>query len=178
MFKSFIQKNSSILSQEIIQHIYKNLDKFDSKKYKWVNKSGAGYEKEFCELLSWKCVNGRHWDCEAPNNIKIELKKSKSNGIQVDEIRYAEEELEYNIDCLKNIITIFIEVYGNTSKKEGVRKIIIVRNEEIIKLLNLPIDYCKILIKRNEEIGNSLSFTHRLKYSDLIKISDAYVRFD
>tara|TARA_B110000285_G_scaffold220125_1_gene271542 strand:- start:45 stop:581 length:537 start_codon:yes stop_codon:yes gene_type:complete len=178
MFKSLIRTNSSVLSQEVIQHIYENLDKFDSQKYKWVNKSGAGYEKEICKLLNWKCVNGRHWDCETESDIKIELKKSKSNGIQVDEIRYAEEELEYNLDCLENIITIFIEVYNNTTKKEGVRKIIIVRNEEIIKLLNLPIDYCEILVKRNEQIGSGLSFTHRLKYSDLMKVSDAYITFD
>ena len=178
MFKSFIHNKSSVLSREIIQHFYQNIDKFDYEKYKWVNKGGGGYEKEICKLLNWKCVNGRHWDCVTPTDIKIELKKSKSNGIPVDEIRYAEEILKVNSDCMKDIITIFIEVYNNTTNKEGVRKIIIVRNEEIIKLLNLPIDYCEILVKRNEQIGSGLSFTHRLKYSDLMKVSDAYITFD
>lgn len=165
-------------SRDVIQHIYNNLDKFDYLKYKWINKSGAGYEKEFCDLLKWKCVNSRHWDCITQNNHKIELKKSKSNGIQVDEIRYAEEEIKYNLDSSENIITIFMEVYSSQSKKNGIRKIIIVRNEEIIKLLKLPLEYCMTLIKRNENIGSSLSFTHRLKYLDLIKVADAYIVFE
>jgi len=177
MFKSFINKKSSVLSREIIQHIYLNLDKFDYEKYKWVNKGGGGYEKEICKLLNWECVNGRHWDCVTPTDIKIELKKSKSNGIQLDEIRYAEEILEVNLDCMENIITIFIEIYPNASKKVGIKKIIIVRNEEIIKLLDLPYDYCWIIHNRNENTKASLSFTHRLKYKDLIEVSDAYITF-
>ncbi len=176
MFSSIINSKCSESSKKIMEHIYENLDKFD-KNYKWVIKSGAGYEKEFSQLLRWKYVNKRHWDCEF-NDIKIELKKSKSNGIQVDEIRYAEEVLEINLDCIEDIITIFMEIYSNTSRKNGMRKIIIVKNEEIIKLLDLPYDYCISLHKRKEHIGSGLVFTHRLKYSDLLKVCDAYIIFE
>lgn len=175
MFRSMINSNCSEISKKVIQHIYENLDKFD-KKYKWVVKSGAGYEKEFCRLLKWEYVNKRHWDCEF-NDIKIELKKSKSNGIQLDEIRYAEEVIEINLDCTEDIITIFMEIYSNVSKKNGIRKIIIVKNEEIIKLLDLPNDYCMSLHKRNQRVGSGLVFTHRLKHSDLLKVCDAYIIF-
>jgi len=175
-FNSYINPKCSEISLKVIQHIYNNRDKFNYEDYKWVIKGGAGYEKEFCKLLGWKFVNKRHWDAEF-NDIKIELKKSQSNGIQVDEIRYAEEVLEINLDCLEDIITIFMEIYPKASKKVGIKKIIIVRNEEIIKLLNLPYDYCWTLHKRNENIKASLSFTHRLKHTDLIKVADAYIVF-
>ena len=176
MFKTYINPKCSKISNEVIQHIYNNLDKFNYQKYKWVKKGGGGYEQELCRLLKWKCVNKRHWDAEF-NNIKIELKKTKSNGIQVDEIRYAEEVLEINLDCMEDIITIFMEIYSNKSKKEGIRRIIIVRNEEIIKLLDLPYDYCWTLHKRNENIKASLSYTHRIKFLDLEEVSDAYIIF-
>lgn len=175
-FKSMINNNCSKISLKVIQHIYQNQEKFNYEKYKWVKKGGAGYEKEFCKLLNWKFVNKRHWDCEY-KDIKIELKKSQSNGIQVDEIRYAEEVLEINLDCMEDIITIFMEIYSKASKKNGIRKIMIVKNKEIIKLLNLPYDYCWAIHKRNENIKDSLSFTHRLKHSDLIKVADAYIVF-
>jgi hypothetical protein len=177
MFKSLINRKCSVDSYKIIQHIYKNIDKFNYNQYKWITKGGGGHEKELCNLLGWKFVNKRHWDADF-NDIKIELKKSKSNGIQVDEIRYAEEVLEINSDCMENITTIFMEIYSNQSKKNGIRKIIIVQNEEIIKLLNIPHDYCCLLHNRNEEIKTGLSFTHRLKYSDLINVSEAYIIFE
>lgn len=183
-FKSYINPKCSKISYETIQHIFLNLDKFNHGDYEWVRKSGSGYEKEICKLLNWKFVNKRHWDTVF-NNIKIELKKSKSNGIQLDEIRYAEEVLKINLDCMEDIITIFLEIYRNNSKNIGIRKIIIVRNEKIIDLLKFDEnpnltkeEYCKIIVDRNQYIKDSLSFTHRLKYSDLINVSDAYIIFE
>ena len=79
---------------------------------------------------------------------------------------------------MEDIITIFMEIYSNMNQKNGIRKIIIVKNEEIIKLLDLPYDYCMSLHKRNENIKASLSFTHRLKYTDLMEVADAYIIFE
>ena len=151
---------------EITNYILNNLDIFDEK-YNWVHKSGAGYEKDFCELIGWKFVNKRHWDCTF-KNYKIELKKSKSNGVQIDEIRYAEELILNNEECNENIITIFIEVYPDKSKKNGVRNIFLIENKYLYKLLDLENkkDYCEMIVKRNQNhVG--LSFTHRIKYKDL-----------
>jgi hypothetical protein len=182
-FNSYIDSKCSKISYKVIQHIYNNREKFNYEEYKWVKKGGAGYEKEFCKLLNWKFVNKRHWDAEF-NDIKIELKKSQSTGIQVDEIRYAEEFLEINFDCLEDIITIFMEIYSKKSKKVGIKKIIVVKNEKIINLLKFDQvpnltkgEYCEIIINRNNNIKDSLSFTHRLLYSDLIKVADAYIIF-
>lgn len=149
----------------IINHILEN-KKYFLGNYKWITKSGAGYEKELCNLLNWNFVNKRHWDCEF-DNYKIELKKSKSNGIQVDEIRYAEELLLDNYECNENIITIFIEVYNDNSKKKGIKNIYLARSKDVIKLLNFPNkEYCQMLIERNNK-NKGLSFTHRLKYNNI-----------
>ena len=158
--------NSSKVLHNITEYLLKNLHIFDNK-YEWVHKSGAGYEKDFCKLIGWEFVNKRHWDCTF-NDYKIELKKSKSNGVQVDEIRYAEEILCINEECEENIITIFIEVYSNNSKKNGVRNIYLIENKYLYKILDLENkkDYCKIIVERNKNhVG--LSFTHRIKYNDL-----------
>jgi hypothetical protein len=176
-FKTLIRKNCNEESLKVIKHIYKNLNIFNHEKYKWIEKGGAGYEKELCKLLNWDFVNKRHWDCNF-DDIKIELKKSKSNGIQIDEIRYAEEVLEINLDCMENIITIFIEIYSNNCKKNGIRKLMIVKNEEIIKILKMSNEHCWILHRRKQEIGSGLVYTHRLKYTDLIQVADAYIEFE
>ena len=81
-FRSIINKNCSDISMKVIQHIYKNQEKFNCEEYKWVTKGGAGYEKEFCKLLNWEFVNKRHWDCEF-KDIKIELKKSQSKNVSI-----------------------------------------------------------------------------------------------
>jgi len=155
---------------EIVEYLLNNINIFNPR-YQWVTKSGAGYEKEFCELLNWKFVDKRHWDCEY-KDYKIELKKTKSNGIQIDEIRYAEEIVLDNYECNQNIITIFIEVYPDKSKKKGVKRLYVARNEEVIKLLNFPNkEYCKLLVERQQNLNTSLSFTHRLKYIDIKKLS-------
>jgi hypothetical protein len=176
-----IRKNCNEESLKVIKHIYENLNLnlniFNHENYEWIEKSGSGYEPELCKLLNWNFVNKRHWDCEF-NDIKIELKKSLSNGIPVDEIRYAEEVLEINSDCMENIITIFIEVYSKTCKKNGIRRLMIVKNEEIIKMLKMTNEYCLILHRRKQEIGSGLAYTHRLKYLDLIQVADAYIEFE
>jgi len=158
--------NSLKKLHNVTDYLLKNLHIFNNK-YEWVHKSGAGYEKEFCELIGWVFVNKRHWDCTF-NGHKIELKKSKSNGVQVDEIRYSEEILCINEECKEDIITIFIEVYSDKSKYSGVKNIFLIENKYLYKLLDLENkeQYCRTIIERNQNhIG--LSFTHRIKYNDL-----------
>ena len=100
-------------------------EKIDEMSGSWIIPKN-GYEKSFCTLLGWDCVNGR-WSDASNSNTSIEIKKGQ-DAMWFDMVRYAEI---YTGKGLQQTVTVF---FRYDKKQEYVREIYII---DRICLLNV-----------------------------------------
>lgn len=160
--KKLIKK--CIEMQPLINDIQLNIDKMVGD---YVIKMNS-YEKDFCTLMNWECVNSRYYDCVTGNNY-IELKKGKSM-MWFDMVRYSEIFLGKGT---QNTITLFIQ-YDKTKKR--VNEIYIIPTVNIIKFLKIDKDTAEFAIKTYNNQTRGLNMQASMSKNDMKSIATHIIK--
>ena len=127
------------------------------------------YEKEFCDILNWSCINHRYYD--ATNGFSyIELKKGQS-GMWFDMVRYAEIFLKIGT---QHTVTLFI----NYSKKEcKILEIYVISTSRILDFLKLDKQKAEHCIELYKNVPRGLNMQASATKKDLREIAYKIIKF-
>tara|TARA_B110000977_G_scaffold64487_1_gene87770 strand:- start:1543 stop:2067 length:525 start_codon:yes stop_codon:yes gene_type:complete len=127
-----------------------------------------GYEKSFCKLLGWKCVNGR-WSDASNKDTNIEIKKGQ-DSMWFDMVRYAEI---FTGKGQQQTVTVF---FRYDKKKEHVREIYIIDTRQLLLFLNLTTETSEFCIKMHKETQRGLNMQASATSKDMRKMALIVIR--
>lgn len=142
-------------------------EKIDEMSGSWIIPKN-GYEKSFCTLLGWDCVNGR-WSDASNTNTSIEIKKGQ-DAMWFDMVRYAEI---YTGKGLQQTVTVF---FRYDKKQEYVREIYIIDTKQLLLFLKLDLESSEFCISMHQKAYRNLNMQSSATSKDMRKMASIIVR--
>ena len=129
----------------------------------WVVPKNA-YEKQFCDLLGWECVNNRYYDAITPSGKYIEIKKGQGS-MWYDMVRYAEIFLGIGE---QNTVTVFLRW---SKKKKRVTEIYIIDTVAILNFLKMDSAKAHTCILYKNDAPRGLNMLASMTALDMKKVA-------
>lgn len=126
------------------------------------------YEKDFCSLMNWECVDHRYYDCIA-NGMCIEMKKG-TGMMWFDMVRYSEIFLKKGT---QNTLTLFIQYDKN---KKRVNEIYVIDTKKIIEFLQIDKETAEFAIKAYKKQKRGLNMQASMSKKDMRLIASHIIK--
>lgn len=151
-------------TQHIITTLHNNINNMHGD---YVVKMNS-YEKDFCSLMGWECVDHRYYDCVA-NGMCIEMKKG-TGMMWFDMVRYSEIFLKQGT---QNTLTLFIQ-YDKTKKR--VNEIYVIDTDKIVKFLQIDKETAEFAIEAYKKQKRGLNMQASMSKKDMRLISSYIIK--
>lgn len=128
---------------------------------------GSGYEKHFCNVLGWECINNRYYDATDGFHL-IELKKGKDK-MWFNMVRYAEIFLGIGI---QNTVTVF---FRYTKEAKQVSEIYVMDTRNIMNFLKMDRTKAHLCMALKKDTVRGLNMQTAMTAKDMREISEIVI---
>ena len=129
----------------------------------WVVPKNA-YEKRFCELLGWRCVNHRYYDAAVGETLCVEIKKGQSQ-MWFDMVRYAEI---FSGVGTQNTVTVFFK-WNKRAKR--VDRVLVMDTERLMQRLGINACVAQCILLANELLPGRVNHQQGLSHLQMESIA-------